>query len=211
MHRPRPRMDGAYVFKWSTQRLGRDEGKGTKDAGKDYYKPVIITLMYKVLIFKTGGRVLCFATNSESTPPEKLLRTLRRSESRRASKKVQDKARSMRHCACSVSVGGVVEGTYQLQGNLLALDFVHVPEENLEMYPINNSYRMELHSLSTASNDVLTLRQHTTGSPNHGGVELEVPPRPYRFLQFERVDKDLHELEGWPQCYIGQALNIRID
>ena len=50
IHRPRPRYDGFYFFKWSTQRHGRDEGRGMKDAGKDYYKPVIITLMYRALV-----------------------------------------------------------------------------------------------------------------------------------------------------------------
>ena len=66
--RPRPRMDGFYVVKWSTHRHGRNEGRGMKDAGKDYYKPAIITLMYKVLLFQTGGNVLTLTTSIEHTP-----------------------------------------------------------------------------------------------------------------------------------------------
>lgn len=94
MHRPRPRTDGVYVVKWSTQRHGRDEGRGMKEAGKDFYKPVIITLMYKVLLFHTGGAVTCLTTNMDTLPPEKLGWHLQRAELRAKTKKIQV-------CVCS--------------------------------------------------------------------------------------------------------------
>ena len=161
MHRPRPRMDGFYCFKWSTARHGHDEGRGMKEAGKDFYKPVIITLMYKVILFQPGGKVTCMTTNSEAVPPEKLLRYVRRAQLRMSSKKIQGKLIKWKDCV--VSVGGVVTGRYILQGHEVTLTFSHVPEDNPNMYPIRANYHMLLESTSTARNDVLTQVLHTIG------------------------------------------------
>jgi len=204
--RPRPRMDGFYVLKWSTQRHGRDEGRGMKDAGKDYYKPAIITLMYKVLLFQTAGRVLTMTTSIDLTPPDRLLRRMRRSEMKLATERVQEKGPQSKNC--TVSVAGVVRGSYTLDGDRVDLAFIHVPEENPRMLPINTRYRMTLHSRSKASNDVLTTLEHTTGSEENGSVQLNVPPCPFRFLPFEAFASKFATVEGWPDCYVGQPLDL---
>ena len=205
--RPRPRMDGFYVVKWSTHRHGRNEGRGMKDAGKDYYKPAIITLMYKVLLFQTGGNVLTLTTSIEHTPPDKLLRRVRRSEMKLSSKRVQDK-RPDSNKNCDVSVAGVVRGRYVLEEDRVELTFLHVPEDNPRMIPINTQYRMCLCSRSTASNDILTTLRYTTGSEENGFVDLDLPPRPFRFLPFESFASKMADVEGWPDCYVGQPLDL---
>ena len=206
IHRPRPRTDGYYVFKYSTQRFGTNEGRGMKgDAGTDFFRPVIITLMYKVLIFCSGGRVMLLTTNNETIPPDKLARHIRRSQLRLSNKKLREAAMKLGNC--SISVGGVVHGQYVLDGCHINLDFTYVPEENLRMYPVQIGFRAQLASTRTAANDVLTCQSHTTGG-HADTVELGVPERPFRFVPFESFSTRMEDIDGWPQCYVGGRLEL---
>lgn len=66
--RPRPRTDGAYIFKWNTVKYGTNEGRGTKDVGKDYYKPVSILCMLRIFIFCERPTLLPALSHPETDP-----------------------------------------------------------------------------------------------------------------------------------------------
>eukprot|EP00961_Rhodomonas_salina_P112679 1515896-Rhodomonas_salina.1 len=78
MFLPRIPMNLAFNVprRWSTMRYGTDEGHGSKEAGKNFYRPVIITCMYRVIYFVDGQRFIMITTNTDSLQPDQVISCL---------------------------------------------------------------------------------------------------------------------------------------
>lgn len=92
--RPRPRTDGVYMLKWSTVKYGTNEGMGTKEVGKDFFRPCSIVCMMRILIFRHGQKVAMITTNTNAIAPENLGKALRKllasSMNRRSTRSASD-------------------------------------------------------------------------------------------------------------------------
>jgi hypothetical protein len=68
----RPAYLGLSPCRWSTIRYGTDEGHGSKEAGKSFYRPVIITCMYRIIYFVDGERFAQITTNTDTIQPDQV-------------------------------------------------------------------------------------------------------------------------------------------
>jgi len=117
------RTDGIYIIKWSMIRYGTNEGRGSKEAGKDFFRPVMVICMYRALMFLGGHTVAVLTTNTDSNPVDQVFRKMRRAA---RVKKYSQSVQAMKQGMPGVSYQGVQYGLFKLDHEHLEISSDYV-------------------------------------------------------------------------------------
>ena len=212
--RPRLRFDGLYYFTTTKLVHGLNEGRGMKEADKDFFNPAgnwVTT--FRVLRFYPDGRLFSYLCSSHTPADIRKAASLLHPNKPQSGRKTQNQLKNLNWGSYDLFEGeaplrAASDLAFRLGGGLVTLSasLIQHSEQYPNMIPCTLQYGFELRPGqdprvgAAGCNCKLFLRAHSLGSFVNSQSDVEhfaVPDEPAHFISFTGPLPPMYPVRRW--------------